>query len=1112
MKNIYIKFFVLLFIILGRTELGFSKEDPQKKPISANKKESNSTIALKQEAQNELNTALNNFNASLSSTQTTVIDKMEDIDLDVSALAEENRSKAQKTMAYLDQNPDKVKAFLSFEDLVTFPVGFKQKLSDNSEVTVGIYSVEFDATGASCTFFLRLRTKIDDYSQGASERDLLLGVSGIRFTKQGGMSGDIKAGLLGDFTIPGKNWTVVLKGGGDNIANGSQNFNKTYVLFTCEKFKEVKVSADIVFPRNVIIPFDEPTAKPQDSGRVILSTEATVKSGFRDMILKLSAQNAANNTKAFAVAGFSKFGFKVDDIIVDMSDITNDTGVKFPENYNHPDLGSGLWRGVCIKDLTVIFPKEYEKDNPSDPSKITIEGMIVDKTGFTGKIIYSNSTGLVFAAQKWQFSVKRFGLEFLQNKFISGAFGGSFYTPINSTATSDPNGGFLYDAVLNNTGDASFTISTDANDVPINCWKAKGNIYAGSQIRMEVVNEKFYPSCNLSGSLSIGANGLNASTIEGYESDDNADAKFDGLQFENLKIETKGGFTFSIGGFKYVNSQNSKVARIPVAITRLEKEANSPTGEVWIGLGFKISLLKDKFSGSTDLTIRSYYDNATGKLKLGTLQSGGLPKIGINKVYVSGSTTVFSMIGEVVFFNNSPGFESYGKGFKGELEMALYKPFKVGVRAEALFGKVTTVNDETRYGYFSIFAGKPRKVVSEPGQKPVFVDGDAGGIGTGFKIPTGIGDLAINGLGLGVYFNMRPEFNTDEVDKPIYEVDKDIPFGFKIMLGLQNSTASFNGNVAVDISLSASSGINSIGVFGKATISPSLKMDKIGINSLVKGKSKLELQNLAGVNHTTEGLISNANQLKGIKEKKTIDPNSNDYAEAGIQIALGILIDIPKGIGHAEATVDVNQNGIVGIGPAGRAGKVVLHFEKKNTYIHLGKSPYEERIGLKLQDKLEFGAYVMIGKGIPPFPYPPKEVLTFFPGLKTRLDGINAPLLNPNNTIDYATGFAMGANLKTNINISGWLGYIKGYGVAGLDLMFDTNSGCYGSFLGKGQIYGVADVDAGLGNKRLFRGAVGFYLYGQGLKPFVATGDICVAYGRKNKKLCLNFETQTTCN
>jgi septal ring factor EnvC (AmiA/AmiB activator) len=116
MKNTYLKLFVLLFILLGRTEQGFSKEDPQKKAISSNKKESNSTIALKQEAQNELNTALNNFNASLSSTQTTVIDKMEDIDLDVSALAEENRSKAQKTMAYLDQNPDKVKAFLSFED------------------------------------------------------------------------------------------------------------------------------------------------------------------------------------------------------------------------------------------------------------------------------------------------------------------------------------------------------------------------------------------------------------------------------------------------------------------------------------------------------------------------------------------------------------------------------------------------------------------------------------------------------------------------------------------------------------------------------------------------------------------------------------------------------------------------------------------------------------------------------------------------------------------------------------------------------------------------------------------------------------------------------------
>jgi hypothetical protein len=154
----------------------------------------------------------------------------------------------------------------------------------------------------------------------------------------------------------------------------------------------------------------------------------------------------------------------------------------------------------------------------------------------------------------------------------------------------------------------------------------------------------------------------------------------------------------------------------------------------------------------------------------------------------------------------------------------------------------------------------------------------------------------------------------------------------------------------------------------------------------------------------------------------------------------------------------------------------------------------------------------MIGKGIPPFPKPPQEVINFFPGLTSRLNNLNNTLTSQTNSTDYASGFAMGAHVKTNINVSGWLGYIKGYGVAGLDLMFASGLGCNGSFLGSGQIYGVADVDAGLGNKRLFRGAVGFYLYGQGLKPFVATGDICVAYGRKNKKLCLNFETKTTCN
>lgn len=534
MKNTYLKLFALTFFILGRAELVFSKEDPQKKPATAKASSNSASVVVKADIQNGLDEALSKFNSSLNSSQAVIIDRMEDLDLDVSALAEENRSKAQKTMSYLDQNPDKVKAFLSFEDLVTFPVGFKQKLADNSEVTVGVFSVEFDQTGASCTFFIRLRTKIDDYSQGSSERDMLFGVSGIKFTKQGGMSGEIKAGLLGDFTIPGKNWTVKLIGGGDNIS--SPDLGKTYVKFTCDKFQEAKVSAEVVFPRNVVVPYDPATRKSVASGRFSMAASATVKKGFRDMIL------TATGGSPFAVAGFEKYGFVVTNAVVDMSDISGDPSVIFPTEYQHPDKADpAIWRGVALQQLTVLFPKEFEKESGTD---FTVTGLFIDKTGFSGKVAYSNSTGLVFAAQKWQFSMKKFGVEFLQNKFVSGGFAGDFYTPINGSPSEAGSVGFGYASIIKANGDVSFTVNADAADVPIKCWKAKGKIYQGSQITMQVLNDKFYPSCNLSGELTIGANKLNgADATEGFEAGDNASASFSGLVFENLNIATSMSFT-----------------------------------------------------------------------------------------------------------------------------------------------------------------------------------------------------------------------------------------------------------------------------------------------------------------------------------------------------------------------------------------------------------------------------------------------------------------------------------------------------------------------------------------------------------------------------------------
>lgn len=1068
------------------------KTPASSRPLPAETAVNNAAFILEADQQLGLDEAIRKLQ-STGAFSAPAFDPMEDLALTINAAVEDDRSKARKLMAYLDSHNDKITSALDFESLMTLPVGLKKTLSDNSEVMIGIYSVEFDnSQGAEATLFCRLITQVETGDGGREEREILFGVSGVRFTKKGGlMSNEIKAVLLGDFTIPAKNWTIKLNGA---PAMGVPSSSQTYLAFDCNGFKQVNINADIIFPRNVIVPYDIATRTAKD-GRVSMNASATINSGFRDLIL------TATGNAPFAVAGFEKFGFGLTGLVVDMSDLSDNTSMQVPAGYSHPDRdGSGRWRGVALQNLTVYFPKEFEKESGTD---ISINGVIVDNTGFTGKVSYSSSTGLVFAAQKWQYSVKSFNVEFLQNKFVSGGFGGGFYTPVNGKVSDAGNMGFSYSAVIHAGGTYKFTVTTDAQNVPIKAWKAKGNIYKGSSIEMVVSGGKFYPSCNLSGELNISANKVNGDATEGFDEDANATARFNGIVFENLSIRTVPGSTnvdLSIGGFKYLNSDNARIAKIPVAITRFEKDAQSPAGEIWLGLGFRISLLKDKMSGSTDLTLRSKYNTATGKLELGT--SSGKSKVGLNKLYIEGSSTAFSAVGYLELFENKAVF---GKGFDGNLMVAIYQPFEVGVEVEATFGRtVSASNEEFRYGYFSAYVGAPKKLVSPPGAKPVFEAGTPSG--TGFKIPTGMGDLAINGIGLAIYFNMKPVYNAGVTGQVQYVPNNTIPFGLKAMLGIQNSATvpdppSFVGNVVVDFSLSSTHGINSIGVFGKGTFAVKNPLLNLGVGSIINGSSDADLKNQGAANHTTAGVAASANKVPDVKDADLNAPSE-------IRVAVGFLLDVPNKTAHLEAVVDMNMGNLKGIGTGGRVGKLVLHFEPSNNYFYLGRSPYNERVGLRYGNNFEIGVYVMAGKGLSPFPLPPPEVVTFFPSLQSRLNTMNLTSYSNPNTL---SGFAVGAHIKANIDVGGWLGSIQGSAIGGFDLLLAKGTSCApNSWLGQMQVYAIAHVKAKVVKVTVFNGGLGVYLYGQGLKPFGANGDVCLVYGRKNKRLCLSFKVGTT--
>ena len=183
--------------------------------------------------QQDLNVALERYKEQQKGNAVTYIDKMDNIPAFVSEMAEDDRSTAGKLMSFLDQNPDRVKEDIGFEDLTVLPVGIKKRLGDQSFVTMGILRAEFRAQYAELTVFVRLQTKVNSKSSSIKQRDLFFGVEKLRFTKQGGLSAaSFKAVLLGDYLLPFEKWTVKLKGGLTKAETPSNNDpTRCYVEF-----------------------------------------------------------------------------------------------------------------------------------------------------------------------------------------------------------------------------------------------------------------------------------------------------------------------------------------------------------------------------------------------------------------------------------------------------------------------------------------------------------------------------------------------------------------------------------------------------------------------------------------------------------------------------------------------------------------------------------------------------------------------------------------------------------------------------------------------------------------------------------------------------------------
>jgi hypothetical protein len=341
------------------------EEIPHKKPTEStpNLPQNQSNAKL---IKSQMQVALSQMNLSSRSAKQAVL-------LEQTALLdslEERRLKRQKVNKIISKADSTFKILqrlgqlLNFEKFssglkVQFPIGLHQDFSgENAGVDIGFMNLRMTPSVNYLTVFARMKLPIKNPRNGENYQDIFFGADSVKISHDGNILGDCKLVLLGDVSVPFGKGVFTLKGGFD-MATGEIPEGITYVRLDCNRFKEVSVAAELVFPRSLLLPIDYDGNITQG---YVTGKFAAVSESIQNLLGKI-------DLGSFAVKGFEKFGFRLNGAVMDFSETRNSSDVKFPVGYIEKAMPTGAakaWKGVYIDKFEMILPKEFRKRGNSD--------------------------------------------------------------------------------------------------------------------------------------------------------------------------------------------------------------------------------------------------------------------------------------------------------------------------------------------------------------------------------------------------------------------------------------------------------------------------------------------------------------------------------------------------------------------------------------------------------------------------------------------------------------------------------------------------------------------------------------------------------------------------
>lgn len=722
----------------------------------------------------------------------------------------------------------------------------------------------------------------------------------IPLSAEGGIAGSAKVYLLGDHPVRISEKTLF-------TIKGSQN---SYVEFDCAGFAGVSIEAEVEFSRELII--------PENVNGNQLPSPQRVKTSFIAHAQSLNDLMIGVNIPPFQVAGLNGIGFSVSQAFVDMSDLSNPPGFMFPAGYTSSFMQGGqpkLWQGFFLQRLEVRLPPAFKKGR-NDESRVSIgvERMLLDDQGFSGNI-FAERVLDQGDMSGWSYSLDRISLELVTNQVRGFSLAGKLSMPMVKSKDGKP--ALLgYNAHQGADGKYVFAV-TIQDELKLGLWAADVKLFNGSSVVVREKQNKFYPSANLTGELTVKIGDKTS---------------LNSIRFERMIISSEAPHfipgTFSFGR----EGQSSEVSKYPLVINNISVKSQGDR----VGLGFDATVNiggkpeEEGFGGTASLVVwgkrtQKNITDSEGRV-IGTDQNNWeFDKLDIGGIIINISKkNVYEFSGTVNFFEKDP---IYGDGFKGSLTGKLQT---IAVTANALFGRTPGF----RYWYADALVSLKNGVPIVPGVLSAF------------------------GFGGGFYSKMKQSAQTagsplGVTPSGITYVPDENTFGIRaiVIIGTPRPEA-MNGDVSLEVLLNRHGGINSVTFSGNANFmnAASIAGDKIKdlASSAAAGKLESKLASLA------KGQVYGSIRLHF--------DNVNDVFHGNLEVYVNVAGGLVRGVSEGN-----------------KAGWAVVHFEKSDWYVLIGTP--DQPIGLEVARLFKSRSYFMLGRNLPGSPPPPQQVSEILGGI-----------------------------------------------------------------------------------------------------------------------------------